>query len=302
MTVPTYLKRGDSIAICCPAGYMDKEKVNTCVSTLEQEGYKVVVGETVGGNSQNYFSGTDDERLEELQRFLDDKNIDAILFARGGYGISRIIDKICFKKFLKRPKWIIGFSDVTVIHTYLFSNFKIASLHASMAAAFNDGGDKSENILSLLAALKGEKADYHIDANPANRNGTATGKLVGGNLTLLANGIGTSSDIKTDKCVLFLEDLGEQLYNIDRMLVQLKRSGKLKNLSALVIGGFTDLKDTERPFGTNMYEIITDLVAEYDYPVCFDFPVSHAEHNVALKHGLKHKLIVEDEGVLLKEM
>ena len=302
MTVPTYLKRGDSIAICCPAGYMDKEKVSTCVSTLEMEGYHVIVGETVGGNSQNYFSGTDDERLEELQRFLDDKNIDAILFARGGYGISRIIDNICFKKYLKHPKWIIGFSDVTVIHTYLFSNFKIASLHASMAAAFNDGGDKSENILSLLAALKGEKADYHIEANTSNRNGSASGKLVGGNLTLLTNGIGTSSDIKTDKCILFLEDLGEQLYNIDRMLVQLKRSGKLKNLAALVVGGFTDLKDTERPFGKNMYEIINDLVAEYDYPVCFDFPVSHAEHNVALKHGLKHKLIVEDDGVLLKEM
>lgn len=302
MTVPTYLKRGDTIAICCPAGYMDKEKVNTCVSTLEMEGYHVIVGETVGGNSQNYFSGTDDERLEELQRFLDDKNIDAILFARGGYGISRIIDNICFKKFLKHPKWIIGFSDVTVIHTYLFSNFKIASLHASMAAAFNDGGDKSENILSLLSALKGKKADYHIETNTLNRNGSAAGKLIGGNLTLLANGIGTSSDIKTDKCILFLEDLGEQLYNIDRMLVQLKRSGKLKNIAALIVGGFTDLKDTERPFGKNIYEIINELVAEYDYPVCFDFPVSHAEHNVALKHGLKHKLIVEDEGVLLKEM
>jgi muramoyltetrapeptide carboxypeptidase len=302
MTVPTYLKRGDSIAICCPAGYMDKEKVTTCVSTLEQEGYKVIVGKTVGGKSKNYFSGTDDERLEELQRFLDDKNIDAIICGRGGYGISRIIDNICFKKFLKYPKWIIGFSDVTVIHTYLFSNFKIASLHASMAAAFNDGGDKSENILSLLSALRGKKGNYTLGTNSFNRTGTATGKLVGGNLTLLANGIGTSSDIKTDKCMLFLEDLGEQLYNIDRMLVQLKRSGKLKNLGALVVGGFTDLKDTERPFGKNIYEIITELVAEYDYPVCFDFPVSHGENNVALKHGLKHKLIVEEGRVMLKEM
>ena len=302
MTVPTYLKRGDTIAICCPAGYMNKEKIVACVDTLQNEGYNVIVGETVGGNSQNYFSGTDEERLTELQRFLDDKNVDAILCGRGGYGISRIIDKLCFKKFLKHPKWIIGFSDVTVIHNYVFSNFKIASLHASMAAGFNDGGDKSENIISLLAALKGKKADYTVEANSSNKKGTATGKLIGGNLTLIANGIGTPSAIKTNKCILFLEDLGEQLYNIDRMLVQLKRRGMLKNLAGLVVGGFTDLKDTERPFGKNIYEIFTDLLAEYDYPVCFDFPVSHGENNVALKHGLKHKLIVEDDGVVLKEM
>ncbi len=302
MTVPAYLKRGDTIAICCPAGYMPKEKVNSCVSTLQNEEYNVIVGETVGGKSQNYFSGTDDERREELQRFLDDKNIHAILCGRGGYGISRIVDQLCFKKFLKKTKWIIGFSDVTVLHSYLFSNFKVAAIHASMAAAFNDGGDKSQNVITLLEALKGAKSDYTIDTNSANRKGTATGKLVGGNLTLIANGIGTLSDVKTDKCILFLEDLGEQLYNIDRMMVQLKRNGKLENLAGLVIGGFTDLKDTERPFGKNIYEIINELVAEYNYPVCFDFPVSHAEHNVALKHGIKHKLIVEEDGVLLKEI
>jgi len=302
MTVPAYLKRGDTIAICCPAGYMNKEKVVVCVATLQNESYNVIVGETVGGTSQNYFSGTDEKRLAELQQFLDDTTIDAVLCARGGYGISRIIDKICFKKFLKYPKWIIGFSDVTVLHNYLFNNYKIATLHASMAAAFNDSGDKSENIISLLAALKGKKADYHIAKNIANKNGTATGELIGGNLTLLANGIGTSSNVKTNKCILFLEDLGEQLYNIDRMLVQLKRSGMLKNLAGLVVGGFTDLKDTERPFGKNIYEIFTDLVADYDYPVCFDFPVSHGENNVALKHGLKHKLLVNDDGVMLKEM
>jgi muramoyltetrapeptide carboxypeptidase len=302
MTVPAYLKRGDTIAICCPAGYMNKEKVVVCVATLQNESYNVIVGETVGGTSQNYFSGTDEKRLAELQQFLDDTTIDAVLCARGGYGISRIIDKICFKKFLKYPKWIIGFSDVTVLHNYLFNNYKIATLHASMAAAFNDSGDKSENIISLLAALKGKKADYHIATNIANKNGTATGELIGGNLTLLANGIGTSSNVKTNKCILFLEDLGEQLYNIDRMLVQLKRSGMLKNLAGLVVGGFTDLKDTERPFGKNIYEIFTDLVADYDYPVCFDFPVSHGENNVALKHGLKHKLLVNDDGVMLKEM
>ena len=232
MTVPPYLKRGDTIAICCPAGYMAAEKVTNCITTLQQEGYHVIVGENIGSSSNNYFSGTDAERINELQRFLDDKNIDAILCARGGYGISRIIDKLCFKKFLKHPKWIIGFSDVTVLHTYLFRNFKTVSLHASMAAAFN-GAEENDNVKTMLAALLGKKAEYDVEANILNKVGTAKGKLIGGNLTLFTNGIGTSSDVKTNNCILFLEDLDEQLYHIDRMFVQLKRSGKLDQLSGL---------------------------------------------------------------------
>ncbi len=301
MTVPKYLKRGDTIAICCPAGYMAAEKVTNCIVTLKKEGYNVIVGENVGSNSQNYFSGTDEQRVNELQHFLDNKKIDAILCARGGYGISRIIDKLNFKKFCKHPKWLIGFSDVTVLHSYLFTNYKIVSLHASMAAAFN-GSEETDNIKTMLAALTGKKALYDIDANSSNKRGTAKGKLVGGNLSLFTNSIGTSSDINTNNCILFLEDLDEQLYHIDRMCVQLKRSGKLKTLAGLIIGGFTDLKDTERPFGTTIYDIVLDLVTEYDYPVCFDFPVSHAENNLALKHGMKHQLIVKEDGVSLIEL
>lgn len=301
MTVPTYLKRGDTIAICCPAGYMPAEKVTNCVTTLQNEGYKVIVGQNVGSASTNYFSGTDEERINELQQYLDDKKIDAIFCARGGYGISRIIDKLDFKKFLKNPKWFIGFSDVTVLHSYLFTNHKIVSLHASMAAAFN-GADENENIKTMLAALTGKKTLYDIDVNSSNKTGTVKGKLIGGNLSLFTNCIGTSSDVNTNNCILFLEDLDEQLYHIDRMFVQLKRSGKLKKLAGLIIGGFTDLKDTERPFGKTMYELVLDLVAEYDYPVCFDFPVSHAENNLALKHGMKHQLIVKEDGVSLIEM
>ena len=301
MTVPPYLKRGDTIGICCPAGYMAAEKVTNCITTLQQEGYQIIVGGNIGSSSNNYFSGTDEERINELQQFLDDKNIDAILCARGGYGISRIIDKLCFKKFVKHPKWIIGFSDVTILHTYLFSNFKTVSLHAGMAAAFN-GAEENDNVKTMLAALQGKKAVYDIEANILNKVGTAKGKLVGGNLTLFTNGIGTSSDVKTNNCILFLEDLDEQLYHIDRMFVQLKRNGKLKKLAGLIIGGFSDLKDTERPFGKNIYDMVLEQVAEYDYPVCFDFPVSHAEKNLALKHGMKHQLIVKEEGVSLIEL
>ena len=301
MTVPTYLKRGDTIAICCPAGYMAAAKVTNCIITLQNQGYKVIVGQNVGSASTNYFSGTDEDRINELQHFLDDKKVNAILCARGGYGISRIIDKLNFRKFLKNPKWIIGFSDVTVLHSYLFAKHKIISLHASMAAAFN-GADENENIKTMLAALIGKKAVYDIDANSSNKIGTVKGKLVGGNLSLFTNCIGTSSDVNTDNRILFLEDLDEQLYHIDRMFVQLKRNGKLKKLAGLVIGGFTDLKDTERPFGKTLYDLVLDLVAEYDYPVCFDFPVSHAENNLALKHGMKHQLIVKEDGVSLIEM
>lgn len=301
ITISPYLQPGDTIAITCPAGYMAADKAATCIDVLEQQGYKVIVGKTLGSSSQTYFSGTDEERLNELQLFLDDKSIKAILFGRGGYGTGRIIDQINFKKFAQHPKWLIGFSDITILHSHLYSNYKIASMHAPMAAAFNDDGFKNEYIGSLLAALRGEKANYKVAANSNNRFGTAKGKLVGGNLSLLANATGTPSDIKTKNCILFLEDIGEQLYNIDRMLYQIKRSGKLESLAGLIIGGFTDLKDTDRPFGKNIYQIISELVAAYDYPVCYDFPVSHNKENYALKVGEKYKLTIDESGAVLKE-
>jgi muramoyltetrapeptide carboxypeptidase len=301
ITIPPYLQPGDTIAITCPAGYMAADKAATCIETLQQQGYKVVVGKTLGSNSQTYFSGTDAERLGELQSFLDDKSIKAILFGRGGYGTGRIIDQINFKRFAQHPKWLIGFSDITILHSHLYSNYKIASMHAPMAAAFNDDGFKNEYIGSLLAALRGEKANYQVAVNSNNRLGTAKGKLVGGNLSLLANATGTPSDIKTKNCILFLEDIGEQLYNIDRMLYQIKRSGKLESLAGLIIGGFTDLKDTDRPFGKNIYQIISELVTAYDYPVCYDFPVSHNKENYTLKVGGKYKLTIDESGAVLKE-
>jgi muramoyltetrapeptide carboxypeptidase len=301
ITIPPYLKSGDTIAITCPAGYMAAEKAVTCIETLRQQGYMVAVGKTLGSDSQTYFSGTDEERLDELQAFLDDKDIKAILFGRGGYGMGRIIDKLDFKQFARHPKWLIGVSDITILHSHLYSNYKIASMHAPMAAAFNEEGFNNEYVGSLLAALRGDKAIYTVVANPNNRLGEAKGKLVGGNLSLLANATGTASDIKTKNCILFLEDIGEQLYNIDRMLYQIKRSGKLKGLAGLIIGGFTDLKDTERPFGKDIYQIVNELVAEYDYPVCYDFPVSHNKENYALKIGVKYKLTVGEAAVTLKE-
>lgn len=302
MIFPPYLKKTDSIGITCPAGYMPAANAQSCISTLRDWGYQVVTGKTLGSDSQNYFSGTDEERAAELQAMLDDKNIKAILFGRGGYGMSRIIDKLNFKKFKKNPKWLIGFSDITVLHMHLFSNYKIASLHAPMAAAFNNGEEKNEYILSLKNAIAGKKAKYKCPVHAFNKQGSATGKLIGGNLTLLANVIGTASDYETINCILFIEDIGEYLYSADRLLQQLKRSGKLSKITGLIIGGFTDMKDTERPFGENIYEIIKDIVAEYDYPVCFNFPVSHEKENVALKIGANYNLLVKNKETVLKEL
>ncbi len=299
---PPYLKKGDTIGIVCPAGYMAMEKVAECIRILKEEwGYNVKVGTTVGSESANYFSGNDKERLNDFQQMLDDDGVQAVLCARGGYGMGRIIDQIDFKKFKRQPKWIIGFSDITILHTHLYSNYYISSLHAPMAGAFNDGGSANRFVQSLKAALEGKWAKYTCEPHELNRTGEAIGELVGGNLALLANVIGTDSDLKTKGRILFIEDIGEHLYNVDRMLYQLKRSGKLSKLAGLIIGGFTEMKDTDRPFGKLIYEIIHDIIKEYDYPVCFNFPVSHGKENYALKIGAGYKLKVTKSKVLLEE-
>jgi muramoyltetrapeptide carboxypeptidase len=299
---PPYLQAGDTIGIVCPAGYMAAEKVAECVRVLTDEwGYKVKLGKTVGGDSATYFSGTDKERLTDFQHMLDDDEVKVVLCGRGGYGMGRIIDDIDFKKFKKQPKWIIGFSDITILHTHLYSNYYISSMHAPMAGAFNDAGYINRYVQSVKTALEGKWAKYTCEPHPLNKTGEAIGELVGGNLALLAHVIGTESDIKTKGRILFIEDVGEYTYSVDRMMHQLKRSGKLSKLAGLIIGGFTDMKDTERPFGKDVYELISDLVDEYDYPVCYGFPVSHNKENYALKIGVGYKLKITKNKVLLEE-
>jgi muramoyltetrapeptide carboxypeptidase len=301
ITIPPYLQPGDVIGILCPAGAMPVERVSECIRVLNEEwGFRTRVGKTVG-SQYNYFSGTDEERLVDLQQMMDDDEVRAILCARGGYGTTRIIDRINFKKFRKNPKWIIGFSDITVLHTHLYSNYYISSLHAPMAGAFNEDGYKSVFVTSLREALEGRKAKYSCEPHAFNRKGEAIGELIGGNLALLAHCLGSDSDFKTRGRILFIEDVGEYLYNIDRMLYQLKRAGKLSKLAGLIVGGFTDMKDTITPFGQTAYEIIRDIVSEYDYPVCYGFPVSHDKANYALKIGAGYKLKVGKSKVLLEE-
>ena len=301
VTKPPYLKAGDTVGICCPAGFMKTEEIQPALLKLTEWGFKTKVGNTVGKKDFTY-GGTDEERLQDLQQMLDDKSIKAILFARGGYGGIRIIDKLNFKKFDNNPKWIIGFSDATVFHSHINEKYRVATIHSKMCNSFpsdwaNAEPAQKETIESINKCLKGERMKYLFTPNEKNKTGLAVGELVGGNLKTLESLAGSASDIHTKDKILFVEDTGEYLYSIDRMFWNLKRSGKLEKLKGLVIGGFkikTD--DAGEEFGKAIEDIVLEKVSEYNYPVCFDFPVGHQKNNFALKCGVLHTL-----GVHLNE-
>jgi muramoyltetrapeptide carboxypeptidase len=302
LQIPPYLKTGDTIGIVCPAGFMAADRILSCVNTLKSWGFNVKIGKTVGGVSSNYFSGPDEERLDDLQEMFDDDNISAVLFARGGYGLSRIIDQISFKRFRKSPKWILGYSDISLLHAHIFTNYEVATGHTPMAGAFQDAAPDDYYIQTIQDLLTGKKLEYSCDPHPFNRKGEVEGLLMGGNLTLLAHAVGSPSDFKTKGLILFTEDIGEYLYNIDRMLHQLKRAGKFNKPAALIVGSFTDSKDTERPFGQEPYEIIRNILSDTDFPVCYGFPVGHVKENVALKCGVEYRLKIGKEKVVLEEI
>ncbi|GAC1385623.1 MAG: LD-carboxypeptidase [Ginsengibacter sp.] len=296
---PESLKPGDTIALTCPAGYMPLEKMQKCIKILKEWGYNVRLGKTIG-TQYNYFSANDNDRLSDLQSLIDDPLVKASLCARGGYGTGRIVDRINFKTFRKHPKWIIGFSDITILHSHLVSKYKISSLNAPMAGAFNDF--PNEYLDSLKNALSGLQGNYICPPHNYDQKGNGKGRLVGGNLSLLCHLIGTASDINTNGKILFLEDVGEYIYNIDRMMYQLKRAHKFEGLAGLIIGGFTEIKDTLIPFGQSAQEVIKEIVKNYNFPVAFNFPVSHSVENYALKIGAKYQLGVGDEFVSLLEI
>lgn len=295
MIIPPYLKQGSVIGITCPSSHIPIARINYAAEILHLWGFGVKFGATAGAE-HHYFSGTDDERLADLQSMLDDPDLDAIMMGRGGYGMSRIIDRLDFTAFIRKPKWICGFSDIVVLLNHLQAKMDIACLHSPMCNAFKAEHINSDHLKSLYAALTGESLHYYAPASPYNREGTAEAVLTGGNLAILAHLTGSPSEVNTDNKILFIEDIGEHLYNIDRLMLNLKRAGKLDKLKALIVGGLTDMQDTERPFGQTVEEIIADKVKEYDYPVCFNFPSGHQEINFALIMGTVHKLRVTNEG------
>ncbi len=299
--VPPYLHKGDTVGLICPAGFMAKERTGTCVKVLQEWGFRVKIGKTVG-RQHHYFSGTDAERLADLQDMMDDPEVRAILCARGGYGTSRIIDRVNWSNFKKNPKWIIGYSDVTVLHNHLEKELSTASLHAPMAGAFADANGTDEFTETLEKALKGGRLEYHTRPHPFNRKGTIEGKLIGGNLSLVVHLIGTSSMPDTKGAILFFEDVGEYLYHVDRLLLQMDRAGKLQHIGGMVLGSFTDMKDTVIPFGQTLEEIIFERISGYDFPVAFNFPSGHSPENVALRMGMVHTLTVMENGATLVSM
>jgi muramoyltetrapeptide carboxypeptidase len=299
--IPPYLKTGDTVGITCTAGYFCLEDAQPAIQALQRWGYNVKLGKTIDGQYYTY-SGTDEERAADFQDMLDDPEIKAIIFGRGGYGTIRIIDRIKFGHFYRCPKWLCGYSDITVVHSYVQTQMHIPTLHSEMGIDLKYGTtDKAAE--TIQQALRGDRLTYYVDAHPLNRPGDAEGLLVGGNLSLLTAMIGSSSDLDTDGKILFLEDVDEYLYHIDSMMWSLKRSGKLAFLAGLIVGGFTKIKEDpdDPPFGQTAYEIIADKVKDYHYPVCFSFPAGHTFDNFALRLGMIHHLTVNQSGCMLNE-
>ncbi len=299
MKMPLPLKPGDKIRIVSPAGKVKEEYVYPAMDWLQKQGFRVELGKHVfAGHFQ--FAGTDQQRLEDLQTALDDSDTAVIICSRGGYGTVRIIRQLDFLNFMANPKWLVGFSDITILHSCL-NNRNIATIHGAMPQYFFEPeGKPSENLKSLMQLLTGGKAHYLFNNSDNNRQGKVTGELVGGNLSIISSMQGTPCELKTDGKILFLEDIDEFLYHTDRMVHQLKLSGKLDHLAGLILGDFTDMKDNESPFGRSVHEIIMDAVQEFDYPVCFGFPAGHDKKNLALAFGLKWELEVLNENSILR--
>jgi muramoyltetrapeptide carboxypeptidase len=278
---PPFLKKGDKIAITCPAKKLPAPMTDA-VALLQSWGLEVILGETVGA-SYHQFAGDDDLRANDMQRLIDDDSIKAIIAARGGYGTIRMIDKVDFGRLAVNPKWLIGFSDITLLHTHIYSNYNLQTIHGQMPVNVPDASARS--LKTLHTALFGEKLTYSFNSHALNREGDCEGILIGGNLSLLIASLSSVSDFNYDGKILFIEDVGEYLYAIDRMLRTLARAGKLARLVGLIVGGFTEVKDNDIPFGQTIEEIVMDIVKDHSYPVCFNFPAGHVPDNEAIILG-----------------
>ena len=289
------LNIGDKIGIISTARKISLEELNPSIKLLEEWGLKVVFGKNLF-KEDNQFSGTVTQRLSDLQSMIDDDCIKAILCARGGYGTVQIIDQIDFSNLMKNPKWIIGYSDVTVLHSHLHQ-LGIASLHATMPINFENNTPKA--LESLKSALFGLGNLTEINHHHFNRFGKVEGEVVGGNLSILYSLLGSASDINTDGKILFIEDLDEYLYHVDRIMMNFKRNQKLKHLKALIVGGMNDMNDNTIPFGKTAEEIILEYIKEFDFPVCFNFPAGHLYDNRCIILGGNSVLEVNKNGVSL---
>ena len=296
LITPPALKEGDTIAIVAPARWVSVEEMQPAIDILAQWGLKTVVYNQ-SYKQQNQFAGTEEERIVAFQDALDNCDIKAILCARGGYGSIKLLPHLQFRNFLKNPKWIIGFSDITAIHSHVNHNVGVKTIHAPMALHFKDSDMLVESLRNLKQILFGEKIQYNISSHSLNRSGVASGILCGGNLSVLYSLRGTPADQIPNHSILFLEDLDEYLYHIDRMMMNLKYGGILKTLSGIIVGAFSDMKDNSTPFGKTAEEIILSAVKEYDFPVVFGFQAGHVKENLPLIMGNNIQLLVHEKLV-----
>lgn len=295
MITPEYLKKGDAIGIVAPARFIEQKEYPAILQFIETKGFVPVRGKTTWLES-GIFAGTDEERATDLQTFLDDPSISSIFCLRGGYGTMRILDKLNFSQFTNRPKWITGFSDITALHARL-AHLGIESIHGQMPVHFQK---PSSAIDTLFRTLSGEKLTYQLGNHALNRMGSITAPLAGGNLSMICAMMGTPFALPTRGTILFIEDVGEPLYRLDRMMQQLKLAGTLENLAGLIVGGLTNMEDSTPTFGSTTEEIILDAVKDYTYPVCFNFPAGHISNNQPLILGRNTTLTVDTKGVQLQ--
>lgn len=294
--IPPHLVKGDTVAIVCTARKFSKEEAKPAIALLKSWGLNVLLGDTIGLDNFQ-LGGTDEERVADFNKQLANPEVKAIWCARGGYGTVRIIDKIDFSLMRKHPKWLVGFSDVTTLHSHL-NTCGFASIHGIMAFSVPNTSEEAKE--TLHKSLFGEPLKYSLPADPLNREGIAKAELVGGNLSILYSLLGSDSSIDTKNKILFIEDLDEYLYHIDRMMHNLKRNNKLSDLKGLIVGGMTDMHDNSIPFGYTAEQIILELVKEYDFPVVFNFPAGHVKNNLALKLGETVVLDVTKQGTTLE--
>lgn len=293
---PAFLQKNDTVAILSTARKITLNEIKPAIDLLKKWELTIEIGETIG-LEENQFAGNDDERANDFQQMLDNPKIKAIWCARGGYGTVRIIDKLDFTEFKKHPKWIVGYSDVTVLHSYIH-NLGFQTLHATMPLDVVKSTD--EALISLKKCLFGEVVSYKIESSKENKLGKCSGELVGGNLSMLYSLLGSETSINTDDKILFIEDLDEYLYHIDRVLMNLKRNGYFNSLAGLIVGGMTDMHDNTILFGKNAKEIILDITSKYNFPVVFDFPSGHLKDNRALVLGRNVELEVGEKATKLK--
>ncbi len=294
MNYPKYLKQNDKVVILSPSGKIEAQWVEGLKEVLESYGLLVNVAEHALCENGR-FAGTDEERIKDLQEAIDDQDVRAIFCSRGGYGLARIIDKIDFSSLAKDPKWVVGFSDITVLHNAL-GRVGVASIHGIMAKHITLKAEGLENLMSMLF---GRDVNYEIPAHKFNKKGEATGELVGGNLSVLYGLRGTPFDIDYRGKILFIEDLSERLYHIDRMIQNLRLGGVFEQIRGLVVGQFTDI-DEDDSFAGGVYGVIAEAVKDYNIPVCFNFPAGHVENNQPLKMGAEYYLEVQKNKTILK--